>query len=65
MQRKQLSIFDAANPSSCLAEIFNDYEAPQNLMAQYVAAGHDQHPVKRTPFIPKQCRINEQNCSQA
>jgi hypothetical protein len=45
---------DAANPLSYLAEIFNDYKAftPQNLMVQYVAAGHEQHPVKRTPFVP-------------
>jgi len=43
---------DAANPLSCLAEFFNDYEAftPQILMVQYIAAGHDQHPVNRTPL---------------
>jgi hypothetical protein len=45
---------DAANALSCLAEIFNDYETfcPQNLMVEYVTAGRNQRPVKRTPFAP-------------
>jgi hypothetical protein len=34
-------VSDAANPLSCLAKIYNDYDAftPQNLMVQYVAGG--------------------------
>jgi hypothetical protein len=45
---------DAANALSCLAEIFNNYETfcPQNLMVEYVPAGQNQRPIKRTPFLP-------------
>jgi hypothetical protein len=37
-----------------LPEIYNDYNSftPQNLMVQYVAGGYDQHPLKKTPFVP-------------
>jgi len=46
-------VSDAANPLSCLAQIYNDYDTftPQNLMVQYVAGGRDR-PVKKTPFVP-------------
>jgi hypothetical protein len=44
----------AANAPSCLAEIYNNYESfcPQNLMVEYVHAGQNQRPIKRTPFAP-------------
>ncbi len=45
---------DAANALSCLVQIFNDYETfcLQNIMVEYVPAGRNQRPIKRTPFAP-------------
>jgi hypothetical protein len=45
---------DAANPLSCLAEIYNDYEQfqPQNLMVAYVNDPGTGKPVKKNPWEP-------------
>ncbi len=53
MRKSARHVSDAANPLSCLAEIYNDYDSftPQNLMVQYVAGGHDCL-VKKTLFVP-------------
>ena len=44
---------DAANPLSCLTEIFNDYERfqTQNLILEYIN-GPNNHPIKHFPFKP-------------
>jgi hypothetical protein len=45
---------DAANPLSCLAEIYNDYEQfqPQNLMVAYVNDPGTEKPAKKNPWEP-------------
>ena len=45
---------DAANPLSCLAELFNDYHTfqPQNVMVQYVSSDRNGRPVKKQPYQP-------------
>ncbi len=45
---------DAANPLSCLAEIYNDYEQfqPQNLMVAHVNDPGTGKPVKKNPWEP-------------
>jgi trimethylamine:corrinoid methyltransferase-like protein len=55
---------DAANALSCLVEIFNDYESfyPQNLMVEYVNAGRNQRPIKRTNSICSQLRRMGSTC---
>jgi hypothetical protein len=42
---------EGANPLSCLAEVFNDYEGftPRNLMVKYFSPGINLPPVKKNP----------------